>query len=106
MIKNPSTNNGNIGSGGTTHIGSDKETKSGMSATAMAILWTFCGIFIIFCIIAISYYVYKWREKKLLSEEQNVALTEEKEEDKFEKNSGLVGDEPIDEDNNTKDVVV
>ena len=95
-------NNNNRGSGDKTQIGSDSETKPGMSGTALAILWTACGIFIIFCIVAISYYVYKWREKKLLSEEQNVALTEEKEEDKFENDDGMVGDE----DNTAKDVVV
>ena len=90
------------GAGGTTHVGEDSKKKARMSGTALAILWTSVAVFIVICIVAISYFVYKWRQKKVLSKEQNVGLTEEKEENKFSNDNGLIGDDG----DTTKDVVV
>jgi len=94
---------GNVKPGDKTNIGTTTEEKPKMSSTAKGILWTCVTIFILFCIAAISYFVYKHRQKKLESAEQNVGLTDEKEENKFSTNEDPLG---IDEDNTTKDVAV
>lgn len=97
-------NNGNVTPGDKTNIGTKNEEKAKMSSTGKAILWICITIFILFCIGAISYFVYKHRQKKLQSAEQNVGLTEEKEENKFSTNDDPLG--VVDEDNTTKEVAV
>mmetsp|Transcript_45675 Transcript_45675/g.73101 ORF Transcript_45675/g.73101 Transcript_45675/m.73101 type:complete len:287 (-) Transcript_45675:121-981(-) len=73
--------------GDKTHTQTDADAKAKMSSSQAAILWSILSIFILICIAAISYFVYRWREKQRTqqSSEQNVGLTNEAEEDKFDR---------------------
>eukprot|EP01083_Nonionella_stella_P051000 135453_1 len=63
---------------------SDTQKTNRMSDTALTILWSILGVFILLCIAAIIYFIVKWKQKKMLKESNNdstVGLTQEKEED-------------------------